>query len=88
MIESFALLQKDKITNISELVQNHLLSLRDLLGNYLPDLKDFDYKLIRNLFEVDPRLLSHSLQYELVEVLNDSTAKGIFEFSSLQKFWS
>ena len=88
MSKSFALLQKDKITVISNLVQNLLQSLRDLLGNYFPDLNDFNYKLIRNLSAVDSRLLPHSLQDDLVELLNDSTAKNIFESSSLQKFWS
>ena len=66
-----ALLQKDKITDISKLVQKHLQSLCDLLENYFPDLNDFDYKLIRNLFEVDPRLLPQSLQNKFVELSYD-----------------
>ena len=88
MIENFALLQKDEINDITELVQNHLQSLCDLSGNYFPDLNGFDYKLIRNLLGVDPRLFSYSLRDEFVEFLNESTGKNIFESSSLQKFWS
>ena len=60
MNKSFALLPKDEITDNRKLVQNHLQLLRDLLENYFPDLNDFDFKLIRNLFEVDPRLLPHN----------------------------
>ena len=37
MNESFAFLQKDEITEISEWVQNLLQSLSDLLGNYFSD---------------------------------------------------
>ena len=81
--KNFALLQKDDINDISKFVQNHLQSLRNLLRNYFPGLNDFDYKLIRNLFVADSRPLPHSFQNEFVELLNDSTAKDIFEFSSL-----
>ena len=68
MSESFALLQKDETTGIGKLVQNHLQSLRDLLEDYFPDLNDFDYKLICNPFEIDPKLLPHSLQDAFVEL--------------------
>jgi len=88
MSESFTLLQREEITDISELVQNHLVSLHNQLGMYFPDLDDLDYRLIRNPFEVDPRSLSEGSQDEFVELLNDSTAKDMFEVSSLQKFWS
>ena len=88
MSEIFALLQKDEITDINKLVQNHLQSLRDLLGNYFPDLNDFDYKLICNHFAIHIKLLPYSLQDEFVGLLNDSTAKDIFESSNLQNFWS
>jgi len=81
-------LQREEITDISELVQNHLVSLHNQLGMYFPDLDDLDYRLIRNPFGVDPRSLSEGLQDEIVELLNDSTAKDMFEVSSLQKFWS
>ena len=83
MSKSFALLQKDKITDISKLVQNHLHSLRNLLGNYFPNLNDYNYKLIRNFFEVDLRLLSQNLQNKFVKLLYDSIAKDIFESLSL-----
>jgi len=86
--ESFILLQREEITDISELVQNHLVSLHNQLGMYFPDLDGLDYRLIRNPFGVDPRSLSEDLQDEFVELLNDSTAKDMFEVSSLQKFWS
>ena len=89
MSKSFALVQKDKIIDISKSMQNHSQSLRNLLRNYFPDSNNFDYKLICNLLEVDPRLLPpHSLQNEFVKLLTDSTTKNIFEFLSLQKFWS
>ena len=53
MSASFALLQKDEITDISQLVQNQLQSFRDLLKRYFPNLNDFEYKLISNLFGVN-----------------------------------
>ena len=88
MSEIFALLQKDEITDINKLVQNHLQSLRDLLRNYFPDLNDFDYKLICIHSWVHTRIFPHTLQDEFVGFLNDSTAKDIFESSNLQNFWS
>jgi len=88
MSKSFTLLQREEITDISELVQNHLVSLHNQLGMYFPDLDDLDYHLIQNPFGFDPRSLSEGLQDEFVELLNDSTAKYMFEVSSLQKFWS
>ena len=64
--QSFASLQKDQITDISKLMQNHLQPLRDLLKNYSPNLNEFDYKLICKTFGVDPRLFPHSLQDEFL----------------------
>ena len=66
MSESFALLQKDEITDENKLVQNHLQSLHDMSENYFTHLNDFDYKLICNTFRVDPGLFSYCLQDELM----------------------
>ena len=66
--KSFAILPKDEVTDISKIQQNHLQSLRDLQENYFPNLNDFEYKLIRNLFGVDPRLFPHSSKDEFVEL--------------------
>ena len=86
MSKSFGLLQKDEITDISKLVQNHLQSLCDLLGNYFLDVNDFDYQLLRNSLGIDTILLPHSLQDDFIKLLNDSTATDIFESAPCRNF--
>ena len=89
MFESVAALLSSATSGrlIRNLVAEHLSSLVAELKEYLPDLSEADLKLARNPFKLDVAEVPNNMQDQIIDLINDSGARDVFEDAEPSKFW-
>ena len=95
MFEGLAELVEKKNIELDEgikgIIIEHLTAMESEFSHYFPELDDIEFKLLRNPFIVSPQTIpdkNDRTQDELIELVNDGSAKKVFEREELSTFWS
>ena len=73
------------------IIIEHLTAMEYELSHYFPECGDIEFTLLRNPFIVSPQTIpdnNDQAQDELIELINDGSAKEVFEREELSTFWS
>ncbi|KAI6659464.1 Protein ZBED8-like [Oopsacas minuta] len=76
--------------NSKTIISEHLTALGEEFSHYYPEWKDSDLKLPRNPFTFSPQAIpddNDRAQEELIDLINDGSAKELFESEELSTFW-
>lgn len=68
-------------------IKCHLDSLESEFQRYFPEVSDVELSLVRNPFRCSVERVPDELQEELIDLQNDSAAKGAFEDKTIEEFW-
>ena len=95
MFEGLSVLVEKKNIELDESIKGiiieHLTAMESEFSHYFPELDDIEFKLLRNPFIVSPQTIpdkNDRAQDELIELINDGSAKEVFEREELSTFWS
>ena len=72
-------------------INEHITAMEYEFSHYFPECGDIDFTLLRNPFIISPLTIPDSndrAQDELIELINDGSAKEVFEREELSTFWS
>jgi zinc finger BED domain-containing protein 5/7/8/9 len=74
--------------NLKTVIQEHLAALHQEISLYFSDVNSTDLHMIRNPFATCVQSIPEHCQEEFIDLVNDSTAKDLFQHVSLFQFWS
>lgn len=82
-------LPKDMVTEMKDLISEHLLSLKSKIEAYFPDIssENWEFKLTRDPFQINVDLLPDHIQEQTIDLQCDSKAKVDFPNMDLEDFW-
>ena len=73
--------------NIKNVILEHLSALESELERYFPESSDEDLDFVRNPLKYPVEKLADDCQDEVLELINDSTARQEYEEKLLSQFW-
>ena len=72
---------------LQENIFSHLTTLKEEFKYYFPEVGGKEMNLVRNPFSCSVDSIPDELQNELIDLQNDSTAKGLLDDSTVKEFW-